>query len=141
MTSERVPEQSTPRHHWAIMAICAGVVLLSLLLEVHADGRVALRTLGAYPLPELCGCRVLFGIPCPGCGLTRSFIHLAHGRWMEAWHTHRLGWLLAGTVLIQFPYRMAALRWPERGRLDPRIPRWFGAALIVLLIVNWIWQI
>ena len=26
----------------------------------------------------------LTGIECPACGLTRSFIALSHGRWMEA---------------------------------------------------------
>jgi hypothetical protein len=30
------------------------------------------------------------GIPCPGCGMTRSFLHLFHGELPEAFHDHPL---------------------------------------------------
>ncbi len=31
------------------------------------------------------------GLPCPGCGLTRSFVSLGHGHFWEALHWHPLG--------------------------------------------------
>jgi uncharacterized protein DUF2752 len=70
--------------------------------------------------------------------LTRSFVHLAHGRWAQSWRAHHLGWLLAGALLFQFPYRFAALRWPDREFLGDRGSRWFGRVVIALLIANWI---
>ncbi|MBN1911354.1 MAG: DUF2752 domain-containing protein [Pirellulales bacterium] len=80
----------------------------------------------------------MFGVSCPGCGLTRSLIHLAHGRWRESFETHRLGWFLALAVLLQFPYRLLGLRHPNHMPLGRYVPVWFGHTLILLLIVNWI---
>jgi hypothetical protein len=129
------PKPSAP--HWEMLAVSSMVIVLALLLEVRSDDRVAFLALPSHPLPETCGCRAILGIPCPGCGLTRSFVHLAHGRWAQSWRAHHLGWLLAGTLLFQFPYRFAALLWPGRQFLGERVPRWFGWAIIALLIANW----
>jgi len=42
-------------------------------------------------LPSLCLFYHLTGLPCPGCGLTRSFVFLGHGHFVEALHWHPLG--------------------------------------------------
>jgi hypothetical protein len=68
-------------------------------------------------------------------------VHLAHGRWAQSWRAHHLGWLLAAALLFQFPYRFAALRWPEREFLGEHVSRWFGRAVIALLIANWIFVV
>ena len=34
--------------------------------------------------PTLCIWKKLFGLRCPGCGLTRGICFLVHGRWVEA---------------------------------------------------------
>lgn len=135
------PKPAAPHYvgapHWEMLTISLVVLIFSLLLEVRADDRVAFLAWRSRPLPEVCACRALLGIPCPCCGLTRSLVHLAHGRWAQSWQAHHLGWLLAGALLFQFPYRIAALRWPGRAFLGERFPRWCGPALIALLIANW----
>ena len=62
--------------------------LFAVLLTNGAERQVVVPWLD-WPLPESCMTRLQFGIDCPGCGLTRSFIHLAHGEFSEAW---RLNW-------------------------------------------------
>jgi hypothetical protein len=121
-----------------MLALALLTLVAALLLEVRADDRVAFAAWPSHPLPETCGCRVVLGIPCPGCGLTRSFVHLAHGRWVQSWHAHHSGWLLAGALLFQLPYRFAALCWPARGLLGERFRLCFGPVLIALLIANWL---
>ena len=138
MAAEPYRDSKRPALHWEMVAICLAVLVVSLLFEVRSDDRVAFFALPSHPLPETCGFHALFGIPCPGCGLTRSFVHLAHGRWAQSWRAHHLGWLLAAALLFQFPYRFAALRWPEREFLGEYVSRWFGRAVIALLIANWI---
>jgi len=99
---------------------------------------VAFHGLHRWPLPETCPARAWSGRDCPGCGLTRSFILLAHGRFRESVHMHRLGWMMAVAVLLQFPYRLLSLRRPDRPLL-PRPVLWvFGWGLIVALVVNWV---
>jgi len=33
----------------------------------------------------LCAFRAYTGLSCPGCGLTRAFVAIAHGRFADAW--------------------------------------------------------
>jgi hypothetical protein len=134
---ERLPPARRRRHLEMLLA-ATGVVVLAFVLDVRPDQRVALHWLPDYPLPETCLARSIFGIPCPGCGLTRSFIYLARGDWQQAQALHHLGWLMALAVLLQFPYRLHCLL---RGDCSPAMltaSRWFGAVLIVLLVGNWL---
>src|SRR6476469_10699752 len=52
--------------------------------------------------PVVCPFRRLTGLPCPGCGLTRSWVYLAHGRWSDSWHAHPFGAvaMVAAVVLV-----------------------------------------
>ena len=107
-------------------------------LQERPDGRVSVRGLTLIPLPQTCFSRSWLGLKCPGCGLTRSIIHLAEGDWDASWRNHRLGSLMALVIVLQVPYRLLALR-----RLDsPLIGRgWQGVlayALIALLLGNWL---
>ena len=121
-----------------MLAVAVIVVLFSCLLRVRNDERVEFRFLPGHPLPEVCGMRRFFGTRCPGCGLTRSFIYLTEGNWRASLAEHRLGWLLALAVLLQFPYRLAALRWADRELLGRRVPDLFGYGLLALLFTDWV---
>jgi hypothetical protein len=128
---------SRVQRHRQMLAVAGAVVVLAFLLEVHPDQRVAFRLFPSWPLPETCPSRSLFHIECPGCGLTRSFVHLAHGDWTKSLAIHRVGWLLALAVVLQFPYRLCALRSQDGAPLGSTVPRLFGCLLIFALIANW----
>ncbi len=51
-------------------------------------------------LPSVCLFYHLTGLPCPGCGLTRSFVCLGHGHWRESLHWHPLGMIIYGILLL-----------------------------------------
>ena len=126
------------RRHREMLVACMAVTILSFLLEVHSDQRVAFRFLPGWPLPETCPSRTIFHVNCPGCGLTRSFVHLAHGDWRASWNIHHVGMLLALAVVLQIPYRLIALRSRTGAPLGTSFPTFFGSLLIVLLLVNWL---
>jgi hypothetical protein len=130
--------QAVVQRHRQMLVVAGLVTVLAILLQVDADDQAAFCFLPRWPLPPTCMSRSLFGVECPGCGLTRSFIHLAHGDWQRSLAVHRVGWLLALAVILQFPYRLAALLCPSLHPLGHRIPKLFGMLLIAGLIGNWV---
>jgi Protein of unknown function (DUF2752) len=124
--------------HWSMLWLSLAVVVCAFLLKVDAGGGVAPNWFPRATLPGMCFSRTWLGIECPGCGLTRSFIALAHGDLSASLAYHRVGWVLALAVLLQFPYRMLALRELRTGVVERTWPQWFGWALIATLLGSWI---
>lgn len=132
---------ATPRLDLAwdrtVLSLCAGTLALSLLLTV-APGGDGIQLFG-LPVPgRSCASKFLTGLDCPGCGLTRSFLSLAHRRWEEAWHFNRAGGLLFAAMLFQFPYR--GLRLLRRTPYSRRFTRAMGVATWLVFagpFANW----
>lgn len=134
------PPSANParRRHRQMLFMACVVVVTAPMLRVLPSGRVALSVAPEHPLPESCLSWSVLGMHCPGCGLTRSFVYLAHGNLAASLAIHRIGWVLALAVLVQFPYRLASLAWPEREFLSARIRALSSATLIGLLLGNWL---
>ena len=83
-----------------------------------------------------CGMQTQFGVPCPGCGLTRSVTAFFHGQFAWSWHYHPLGWLFAlSFIVVGIP---ALLPRKPRERLIARLERHdrkIGIALLVFCVV------
>ncbi len=88
--------------HAAFFTVAVVVLAAAALLEVR--GEVQVEIFGAV-LPELCLWRRVLGWNCPGCGITRSFVSLAHGDFAAAWRFHLAGPALFMAVAFQLPYR------------------------------------
>lgn len=94
-----------------VIAVCAGSIALAFLLAPGSE-RVALA---GFEIPELCGVKRLTGYPCPGCGLTRSWVYLAHGDWRTALSMNVLGPVLFLAAAVQIPLRSYRI-WREARR-------------------------
>jgi hypothetical protein len=84
-----------------------------------AGGVAALLVLHVWTPAEgpgfiICPLRRFTGLPCPGCGMTRAFAHLAKGEWSAAIHDHPLAPLLAAEL---------ALAWAAWGAAAARLAR------------------
>ena len=53
--------------------------------------------------PVLCPFRCLTGLPCPGCGLTRSFCAMAQGDFTQAFAFHLFGPILMLALVVGIP--------------------------------------
>lgn len=86
----------------------------------------ALGLAAAWPVsraergPVLCPFRALTGLPCPFCGLTRSFVYTVHGQLPQAFGAHLFGPLL---VLLAGAWLVTGRRHAGTA-LDPQ--RWLG---------------
>ncbi|MBX7165773.1 MAG: DUF2752 domain-containing protein [Pirellulales bacterium] len=128
-----------PAWHWTALGGALFVLTAALLLEVRAERYVVLPLAG-QPLPELCLWQRYFQAPCPGCGLTRCFISLAHGRLADAWRFHPAGILLFAAVAAQVPYRGWQLCRLRAGQAAWHAPWliWLGWAMVPVFVVQWI---
>lgn len=126
--------------HWPILLLTVGMGAALVLLEIRSGGGVGLRGGGFPELPAVCLSRRLFGVDCPGCGLTRSLVSLARGDLAASWSYHRLGWAVALAILIQFFFRIFVLVRLKGGRaVSCRWLDYLGLAVVTLLFANWCW--
>lgn len=142
---DSVDDQEWNRHrqkkrHWTMLWIAIAVVVFAFALQVKGETQVAFHGFTDYPLPELCGSRSLFHVDCPGCGLTRSILSLAHGDWERSLAFHRIGWVMALVIVLQIPYRIYRLHELKSRVPEVRWPQWFGHCLVALLMINWLYN-
>jgi len=131
------PYPPTRRRHKEVLFYSLLALIAAPLLEVYPNERVGLRGHPDLLLPPMCMSRTLFGVNCPACGLTRSFVYLARGDWITSVQCHRLGWLLMFMAAVQVPYRLAILAGRQQLLLSEPAGRWIGRVLVAFLIGNW----
>ena len=81
------------------------------------------------------------GVPCPGCGLTRSIVLAVHGDWSQSYVYHRLGPVVLLYLALQMAYRLIWLAVEPFRIAVGRAGRIIDLALIplmALLFLNWI---
>jgi hypothetical protein len=106
--------------------LCGATLALSFALPLPRDGAI----LG---LPSLCPFHNWTGIPCPGCGMTRSFVSLAHGQIGAAFEYHPLGPLLfAGAIAV-----VLGVFWTPRKSVSHRTRQWALALGAVMIAGSW----
>lgn len=125
--------------HWVILAVTFAILFSTLLLVPAAPGG-SLRIAG-NPIPEVCLWKQASGLPCPGCGLSRSLVAAVHGDWATSLIYHRMGLVVLGYVFLQALARLAWLGLPSiRRRLTVtcRALDMSLVPLLILLVLNWI---
>ena len=82
----------------------------------------------------VCWLKLCTGIPCPGCGLTRSLSCGLHGMFWESFQYHPLGLFIL--VLFVGIGGVSLLPRLQRERLESRIEAraiWFNAAYLIFV--------
>ena len=132
-----------PMFHWVLLGLSFVVVGLSALLTLAEGPLQVTIPFFNQPLPPLCSMQRLFGLDCPGCGLTRSFISLAHGQWRAACQFNPAGPFWFALVALQIPYRLLQLFRIQRGEAEIELGRignlllWFALSALLL---QWGWR-
>jgi hypothetical protein len=125
--------------HAAILTLSLVVVGLSLLLSTGGKEQVILPWIN-LPTPGLCVSKNMLGLDCPGCGMTRCFISMAHGDFSAAWHFNPAGILLFGVLLSQIPIRTVQLLRLRAGRLPYSFARsqWVLWVVVAVMLAQWV---
>lgn len=136
MTDARPPEPMKEPRSWR-------------LRRLRAAGLFALAMIAAWIYepwsrsgPPLCLVRLITGVPCPGCGMTRSVCAASHGHWSDALAFHWLGPLalavMAGGLLVALFEASSGRRLDLAHRcVESRSVAW---TIAVVLLVRWGWR-
>lgn len=88
----------------------------------------------------VCLLRRLSGLPCPGCGMTRAFAHLAKGEWAAAASDHLLALVIAAELgLTWLVWGVALARRRQVG-----MPPWFERVVlahVAVLVAFWLGRV
>lgn len=79
-------------------------------------------------LDEVCITQILFGFPCPGCGLTRAGILLLKFRFAEAWQMHPFIY-----VWLCFAVYICYKRYIRGTKIKGLIPLFVGITLAMFV--------
>lgn len=124
-----------------LVALCLGALAVAAVLPPAAPGEAGGLTLAGYRVPELCTLKATTGVPCPGCGLTRSWVSAVHGDLAGSLGHHPLGWLVLLYALAQGARHGAWLAAPGRRGAVERIGSRLDRGVIVLgalLFLAWL---
>lgn len=126
--------------HFIVLFVCLSITGGSLALKSPTQKNPTLMV-GQLPLPEICTFHNLTGLPCPGCGLTRSLVAAAHSRFKTSFAFHRLGILTLFTILVQIVYRSTVICVAHQSRLLIRTGKILNKGFIILgslFLINWV---
>mgnify|MGYP002625485895 CR=1 FL=1 len=138
------PEQALPRprirHHVVLLAVCSMAIGGAFVLGINKTDHISAPWLN-IPLPSVCQFRNVTGLDCPGCGLTRAFVSIAHGRIAEAWQYNAASLLVFAFVLLQIPYRLIQIWRIRSGHRELYMPRTMNAILLIVagaIFLQWV---
>jgi hypothetical protein len=97
---------------------------------------------------EVCLIKHTTNIPCPSCGSTRSIISIIKGNFVEALDLNPIGYIIAVIMLIAPIWIITDIILKNNSlfncyqKIESHLKKpKFAIPLILLLIINWIWNI
>jgi len=107
MKSLRSALRGRTARFWRVVALVGGLGALAMVPTAWLER-----------LPSVCLYWNLFGVHCPGCGMTRAFSALLHGEWGQALLYNKL-------VVVAFPAIIGVLvhdaaRWAQSRHQAPK---------------------
>lgn len=125
--------------HFYVFLLCSIIIIISYILSIK-NNMICLPPFNNLLFPTTCVFKMITGLNCPFCGLTRSFVALSHLQFLTAWELNRAGVFIYLLVLWQLPYRIFCIIIKEA--VITRSLSLFniiGCGLAVtMLAINWI---
>lgn len=139
---------SRPPQYWRYRQIagrlvllfgCIAIIWMSFSMTVIGQSQVFLPGV-PLPLPETCTMRMLFGFSCPGCGLTRAFISISHGRLADAWRFNPASFLMYLTFAAAIPWQLLQITrlLCSRNSIESNWLYAIPIGLGLLLVIQWL---
>ena len=128
--------------HLAFFLAALFIIVMSFAMSVAGTKFVYLP--GALlPMPESCTSKMLLGIDCPGCGMTRAFISISHGQFVHAWNFNPASFVAYLFVAVQLPWQILQMWriWQRRPPIDNLWIYFLPVVMVVAMISQWLVRI
>lgn len=135
-----IEEKKFIKDQWLQLFFAASIIFLSFILTPSNSEDDRAEIFG-YKTPILCLHRLMFNQPCAGCGMTRSFVNIAHGNIKKAYSYHKIGIPLFLVILLQIPIRIYLLIIGSKGYTNfiQKLISIPAIACVIALIMNWVY--
>ena len=129
------------RKSWTA-GLAGGALLASLAVARGlAEASPAAVHFAGRELPVVCVSRLLFGVTCPGCGMTRSVLMTLGGDLGGALAANPAGPVLVAALILLAVQLLLAARVPEGGTsVKRRLLPWaylYGAVVASVMLIQW----
>ena len=122
----------------------AGAALLASLAVARglADASPAAVNIAGHEMPVICPSRLLFGVNCPGCGMTRSVLLTLGGDLRGALSVNPAGPFLVVALVLLAAQLLLAAHVPEGGTsVKRRLLPWvslYSAVVASVMLIQWV---
>jgi cytochrome b561 len=125
--------------HWTLLLLASAVMILTFIMQREGQSVVNFPFTN-YPLPQLCSMKRTYGIDCPGCGLTRSFLSIGRFQFAQAMHFNPAGIFVFGLIAVQIPWRITQLARIRKGlpQLQADWFLWYLGICVVVMVGQWL---
>lgn len=117
--------------HWNVLISSVFILLLAGLIKMSFIDAI----------PHVCLIDKFTGLPCPGCGITRSVLSLYDFKLMDSLRYNPNGLFLITSLVLQIPMRIVALSNLGCNALVNKLTFYKGRFLLAMLLIYWILQI
>ena len=135
------PDQKEWTYHTFMLVLSVLVVLASVVMKVKGTETVTLPW-SSLPLGPSCYSRIVFGVDCPGCGLTRSFISMGHFDILAAFRFNAAGplaYLFTCSHVFWQSYQIYRMRCGKSPYFSNWLMLW-PVAVLCSLLLQWFFK-
>jgi len=130
------------RLHVVFLLMSLAVIVCSFLMTSEGQTTVRAPLLGIQ-MPETCMSRRLWGMDCPGCGLTRSFISMSRAEFSLAFSFNPAGPIVYTFVFVQIPWHLFQMfrLWKLKRPIETM---WIYVPLFAMsgmVLIQWLWRL
>ena len=87
-----------------VLLMVTAAIVMSFVMTI--EGQEVYLPLASQPIPEVCASRNLFGMDCPGCGMSRAFISISNLEIDKALAFNSASLVVYLFVAIQIPWHL-----------------------------------
>lgn len=136
--SQMLSKERIQHHNWRFKMLFLYLVSSAVIVSVHA---YKIKLFG-FSIRGFCLIRILFGVDCPFCGVTRAVYSILNLNLKESLHYHPLGLFVFFTTVVVLCYFIVAVLFPtvikKSWYEEVKLFKYLNKTMFIFLLGFWI---